>query len=107
MENNLISNQNYIYYILTRYKKSYEDYDNFLCKNVHDHIDLKPYLYTLSLQTPKDIQKYKIFFASYLVKSGMMEIENMGQFFKDPELFINKSDDLIISCIICMQYYFL
>ena len=92
---------------MTRYKKTYDDYDSFQCLDNHDQIDLKPYIYTLSLQTPKDIHKFKIFFSSYLIKSDMMLLENMTHFFDDPELFESKSDDIIMACIICMQYYFL
>ena len=102
---NLVSNKNYLYYFLSRYKLSYNDYDDFIHKyeftGAFKEFDVKPYMFTLSLQTKRDIKAFTIFLTSYLIKSGMMcnscNLEDI----------MNLDDEYMLACIIAMQYYFL
>ena len=101
---NLIPAKTYVYYLLLKYRLTYEDYDAFESSIMNPTIDLKPYEFTMSLQSDKEIQIFKTFLSSYLEKSNM-PISSSDDF----NSMLSNMDkiDYITSCIICMQYYFI
>ena len=102
---NLMSNQYFLYYLLLKHKVPYDDYENFIPPQGIYNIDadtLKPYMFTLSIQTSKELRSFLLVYTSYFRKCEMYT----G--YVDMDSIFQKADiDFIITCIFCMQYYFL
>jgi len=111
-------NVNYVNYLLTKHHLSLKDYDAFnvdegikplIVNSIFAHeIDyLKPYLFTLSLQTPKQLDAFKIYLTVYLVKAGLFENLDSSKEFDSIYTLMMHDGDFLICTIACMQYYFI
>jgi len=107
----LISNKQYMEYILKKNSLSNDDYKSFIFINSSDDMNviLMPYLYTLSKISESDYYYFKMFYFNYIEKSGICEDfpyninDEKAEFIK----YISQDIVLTITLIIAAQYYFL
>jgi hypothetical protein len=66
-------------------------------------INLEPYLYILDGLSSRELNNFRIYFVSYLVKSELLtsytEYNNIYE-------ILGLGIEYIVTCIACMQYYF-
>ena len=88
---------------------SWNDYEDFTVEassEVVFGVNMKPYLFTLSLQTPKELNAFRIYLIVYLIKSGLLSTTHDKDLCYLSSLMM-RDTDFLITCIICMQYYFI
>jgi hypothetical protein len=111
LNNYLISNKQYVEYLLKKNGLSNEDYKSFIFINSNENTNttLLPYLYTLSKISEIDYYYFKMFYFNYIEKSGIgedyaynLDYDKSG-FIK----YISQDIVLTITLIIAAQYYFL
>jgi hypothetical protein len=120
MKIELISNDQYLNYLLIKHKQHISCYDNFINSILNEHenniinysekfnIDIKPYLFTFSLQNKNEIKAFIKYYITYLMKANIInnytqDITSLANMYK----FISQDIEFLITCISCMQYYFI
>lgn len=86
---------------------SLEDYDDFVfIPSTQTRIDMKPYEFTFACHSDQEINNFKVFYIGYLKEANILSSEIS---FKDVDLreLIYKGDEFLITCVVCMQYFFL
>ena len=111
----LISNKQYVEYILKKNNLNNDDYKSYIFINSNnsdsnkDKDILLPYLYTISKLNESDFYYFKMFYCNYLDKSGIGDDfpynlnDTKSEFIK----YISQDIVLTITLIIAAQYYFL
>ena len=128
-----LTDTQYLIYYLKRSKKSVEDYENFANSIVHileeddiafidkvyqvQHINIRPYLFTVSNSTPDSFKSFMTYVHHYLqkaeysqndIKSISLHIDNSQACTVKILLDLLKSSTLmLVSLLFLMQYYFL
>ena len=111
----ILNHSTFLNFFLNNYKITYskrkikytdiynEEYNQDVIKFANKYnLDIIPYLYVLSLQTDKELHNFTKYFISYLVKSNILDNYNYINLFD----LIIIDIEYMITCIICIQYYF-
>ena len=111
----ILNHSTFLNFFLNNYKITYskrkikytdiynEEYNQDVIKFANKYnLDIIPYLYVLSLQTDKELHNFTKYFISYLVKSNILDNYNYINLFD----LIIMDIEYMITCIICIQYYF-
>jgi hypothetical protein len=128
-----LTDTQYLIYYLKRSKKTVEDYENFINSVFHiledddiafidkvyqtQHINIRPYLFTVYTNTPDAFKSFMTYVHHYLQKAeySQTDIESLNLRFDKNQActlkilldLLKSSNLMLVSLLFLMQYYFL